>query len=639
MPLPADDPLAGSTPISDTLPKDDPLFGSTPARSVMDPKSTSMISTLKRGAKAIAPAAAGMATAVGGAEAGGAVGGVPGAIIGGLAGGAAQPIVSNAVEGAPPPSAGDVIKSSVINGIFTGVGKMGEAATKYAQTEDEVRGELMKLPQAERTVKNIGKIRDAVQTRSTSAAAETAKVSAQDMRNRDFWKAHGVPDQQIDSVMENPGLQQQLAHSIEAGDRYKQAYQGVKDVARESFHDRYQPTLPTGEVDPKPIGQAMLQAAQGAGEHELSPGFRSWLAKTGARLAPESDQSIVDRAQELPGGELRVAGRAHTSAPSLAGGREEAPIPKTAEDFQKLRTELSEQVPGNATPLDKKMAQAVRDQITGGIKTHMSPEQSAAFDALDAEYGRFMDVVNTLNPAHAEKYGQNVANALWDPAAKDSEMAVNFIRMAKEADSVHGSRGIMGDLRESFLNKALQATREPGKPFEELKGLQKLQSQFGGDKASRAVMGEMFGKSSPLADPVTFTKVVEAASDPKPIALKTAPGAVHTIMSSPYFQGMIAFGVLAGLTGTKSGGVFSALTGQKGPAAQALAIGAMLLGPPAIGWVVKSGNSPLQRAMVGYMGSPNAATAIKYASELAGSGFTAATRDGMPSPEQTAASR
>src|ERR1700733_9708460 len=96
--------------------------------------------SLKRIGKAIAAPVAGMATAVGGAEAGGAVGGIPGAIAGGVIGGAAQPFVENATQSAVSgqhyqnPSAGDVAKSAIINGIFSGVGKLGEAAVKWGKT-------------------------------------------------------------------------------------------------------------------------------------------------------------------------------------------------------------------------------------------------------------------------------------------------------------------------------------------------------------------------------------------------------------------------------------------------------------------------------------------------------------------------
>ena len=220
----------------------------------------------------------------------------------------------------------------------------------------------------------------------------------------------------------------------------------------------------------------------------------------------------------------------------------------------------------------------------------------------------------------SEKYGQQVANALFDPAvkgSKDSEMAVNFINMAQQAEAARPGE-VMPQLREAFMNKALQAARVPGKPMDELSALRKLQDQWGGDKNARAVMGAMFGKDSPLADPATFSKIVEAAGNPEKTIKLTAAGTPHNILNSAYFQGLIAFGIGAQMMGVKPHGLFQAINGSQGPGQQALAVASLIAGPWMIGKVLKSGNNPLQKAMVGYLTNPNSATAVRYASQLTG---------------------
>jgi hypothetical protein len=600
--------------------------------------------------KAVAPVVAGAGTALTGARVGGELLGPPGAIGGAVVGGLAAPFVQRgtqaAVTGQPyqGPSRSEVMKSAITNAAFTSAGEIGAAVIGKAQVGDEVRGELMKLPQAERTTAKVKQIQTAIEKRAASTATEATKVSGQNLRNRDFWKAHGLDDGQIDEVLKSPDLQAQLAQSIEAGNKFKAAYQATKDHVVADFHDnRYGPLFKRVEatkMDTAPLGKTMLDSAQGIEQHELSPAFKGWLLRKGAQLDPTTNASnvVASKGIELPDGSMYVPGKA-TTAPELGntaskmGAKAEGPM--TSEQLQTLRTELHEQVPRGATPLDKKAAKQINDQLTTMIKEPMSPEDRAGLDAIDADYGRYRSAIDTLDPRQ-EKYAQNVANALFDPIAKDPEMAMNFMSMAKAAEQAQPGK-VMPQLREAFMNKALAEAHKPGEPFEELKGLRKLQDQFGGDKNSRAVMGEMFGKDSPLASPATFTKVVEAANNPEPLALAAkTPGWGRTVMSSPYFQGMITFGVLAGLSGTKGGGVFASLTGQKGPEAQALAITAMLVGPPAIGWVIKSGNSPLQRAMVAYVSNPNAANTVRYLGQFVGASGSAMS---LPSPEEAAASR
>jgi hypothetical protein len=147
---------------------------------------------LKRIGKAIAPPAAGIGTAVEGAEIGGALGGPPGALAGAAVGGAASPFVERAMDASvnkqpfQAPSVGDVVRSTVANTAFTGAGLIGGGLTEKAGVDDATREEFAKLPQAQRTTANLKKIQRTIQDRAASASTDAANIGQQDLRNRDF---------------------------------------------------------------------------------------------------------------------------------------------------------------------------------------------------------------------------------------------------------------------------------------------------------------------------------------------------------------------------------------------------------------------------------------------------------------------
>lgn len=584
---------------------------------------------LKQIGKAVGPSAAAMSTAMAGGETGAAVGStfgpvgtVVGSVAGAAIGGAAAPFVQRqgeaAVSGQPyqPPTSKEVIKSAVLNAGLTGLGEAGAKATRWASTEDEVRAELGKLPKAQQTVGNIKKIRQAIADRATGQAAEAAKISDQDLRNRDFWKAHGLNDKQIDAVLKQPDLQQQLARSIEQADRVKGAFQATIDTGRESFKQRYDAILPKeAKVDMAGIGAQMEALASGSTQHELSPGFRAYLQRKGLEFtkAGETTGPSVGGVpwKQLPDS-LKKKIQEQGAAQGIQTPTSELSIPQVR-DF---RTELREQLPASATNLDRQVAKQLNDQITQAYEAHLTPEQKGALGALDQEYGRFQEMIKSLDP-RSEKFGQQVVKALFDPMTKDTGAAMNFIRLAQEADKA--TPGVMENVRGAFMDKALKEARAPGQPMDELKALRKLQDTWSGDKETRAVMGAMFGKDSPLANPATFTHVVEAASDSQALSLKVQQSGGHNILKSPYFQGVITYGAWAAILGASTkGGIFGAITGSQGPEKQAMAITAMLAGPPMINWIARSGNGPAQRAMVGFLTNPGSDTAVKYAGEITG---------------------
>lgn len=635
------DPLASAKPV-----EADPLADAKP--SVFDPK-PSLGQKFKQIGKAIAAPAAGAGTAIEGAEIGGALGGPPGAIAGAAIGGLAAPVVEHATQSAvtgqpyQPVSRNEVIKSAVTNAAFTGVGEVGGALTRRAQVGDAVREELQKLPQAQRTTGKIKQIREAIQKRFETAAGETAKVSEQDLRNRAFWKAHGLNDEQIDSVIKSPDLQAQLAQSIKAGGEYKNAFQAVLDNQRTDFAKRFDTAyggLENAPMPMSPVGNAIQRVYDSLGtERQLSPGLKKYLdsklAEFGSseEVAPEVSSSKTSAAtneqiQKL-NQRLKAERKGEVAAPKAT---------LTAHELRDFVTELNEHLPRGASQIDKMAVQQVEgvaEQLFDrGLKeAGAKPEQLAAFDAVRSDYRRFMNTVRELDPRSAD-YGKQVGDLLFDPMAKESEVALNFMNMAKAAEAARPGQ-VMPQLREAFLQKALAESRVGGQPMDELKMLQKLQKTWGTDKNTRAVMGEMFGKDSPLADPATFTKVVDASNHPENLKLAAAqPGFTRSVLSSKYFQAMISAALAETMMGLKPTSFFQGLTGQKGPEVQTIAILSALAGPKVIDFMVKSGNSPLQRAAVAFLTNPNADSAAKWAGMLAGGVGTA--MNGLPTPEETA---
>ena len=637
--MPANDPLAGSTPIDG-----DPLGGSTPVDepgSVFDKPTLGM--KAKRIEKAIGPAIAGAVPPIMGAEegaalgaispipGGAAIGAIAGAGLGGLAAPAVEHMAESSEQGTPyvAPSGKEELHSALWNAAFTAGGEGLGKLVQGVQAGDEAKAVLQEMPQAQRTVGKLRKVEGAL-----------GQIHEQDLRNRDFWKAHGLTDQQIDQVSASPDLEKELAGTIDSAQKTKDAFQAVVDSTRNTFKEQYGQLLGEHEnvrVDGVPIGQQFQALAQGVSQHELTPSFRAFLQRKGLELT-QAGEAQGPSVGGVPWKQLpeQMKASIREAAQKEGGG---PPLPSSElsiQDLRGLRTELRENLPAAATNLDRQAAKQLTDLITGQETEHLaqngaSPVQLENLKALDHEYGRFQETIKTLDP-RSEKFGSEVADAMFDPMAKNPGAAMNFINLAKKADAFNPS--VMPQLRGAFLDKALQEARVPGQPLEELKSLRQLQDRWGSDKQLRTIMGEMFGKDSPLADPPTFAKVMGAMDDPAAIARqlsKDAGGGRGNMLSSPYIRSMAVYGLASGLIGNAAtrGGLWAAISGQKGPEASALAIGSILVGAPLMRWVVSSGSGPAQRAMVNFFTNPTVPKAIDFAGELSGG----LTSDLGPSPQ------
>lgn len=517
------------------------------------------------------------------------------------------------------PGVRDALSSAAWN---AGATSLGEGISTLAGGASAVRPEMEAFP--------------GPQSRATVRQA---------MRNRDFLKQIGLNDAQIDDVLKSPDMQTRLAEQIRAGQQYKSAYQNIKNYSRGMFSGQYTGILGSapGKVDVGDVGSLFEQLAMGQGQHQLTPAFREWLIEKADELSVPASLNVdspegVERVQNILRGDGWTAKNLRDYTPqeqlleaqNLVKAR--PPTEMNAEELQHLRTELDENVPSGATNLDKSASAEIRQALTGKIKGQLSPAAGKALDALDAEYGRYMDVLDRLNPQD-QRYGEQVANAIFDPMIKNPGDALKFVDLAQQAEQSRPGE-VMPQLREAFVNKVMSEARTPGAPMEELRALRKLQTTWGTDKNARAVLSGIFGKDFPLADPVTFTKVLGIADNPRAVIDAVGkPSVMRSVLSSPYMQAYATSGVLATLSGVQGGSLWMSMTGQKGPQAQMTALASLLIGPAVFGKVLGSGNAGLQRAMVGFMTNPNARTMIRYMGA-----FTGATAGGLISlPNETSA--
>jgi Transglycosylase SLT domain len=440
----------------------------------------------------------------------------------------------------------------------------------------------------------------------------------QSMRNRDFFKRMGLNDAQIDDIIKKPDLQAELARQIQSGQKYKQAFQSVLKHTRGTFAGQYNAILGTGkELPAEDIGQMMEGLAQGKGQHEITPALRAFLQRKGLELT-RAGETTGPSVGGVPWKQLPEKFKEQLRTQGVAQGISAPSSNLSLQDLQGLRTELRENVPASATPLDKQVVRQINEAISTKMKSGMTASQAKALDATDADYGRFMDMVEKLDP-RSERYGEQVANAMFDPMVKNPGDALKFVDLAQMAEQARPGK-VMPQLREAFLNKIMSEARTPGEPIEELRALRKIQNTWGTDKNARTVMSGIFGKDSPLADPAAFAKVLGTADNPRSIidAIGQKPGRMHSILSSPYMQAYATAGFLMSASGIQGGGLWSSLMGQKGPQAQVLAALSMALGPAVIGKVITGGNATLQRAMVGAMTNPNAKSVSHYLGALSG---------------------
>lgn len=538
-----------------------------------------------------------------------------------------------------PPTAMDVAKSAALNAGFASLGEFG--AAKAGTTEAEVQSELEKLPQAERTVSNIKKIRDAIGERAESQAADTAKITEQDFRNRDFWKAQGLNDRQIDQVMQSPDLAAELGKDVQRGRKIKETFNTILRNSESDFKGRFDEVL--NKYDHASVGANEITPIINKGIQTLEPQspFREAASKMLAKKSEQMGGMVGAQEQEvaLPGGGTYTPPTGAGATPAERSGylqkvqaqlaqEKQSAFNLNPQDVSDLRTNLRRALPRNATNLEKKAYGTIDGELEK-LQDKMLKDAGASNQEVGKlrdtyqDWGDFQDMKDTLDPRE-ERFGTAAADALYGSMQQNPGQAMLLVKLAKDAEAARPGE-VMPKFREEFTNKMFSEARAPGQPMEELKGLRKLQETFGSEPQTRAMMSEIYGKDSPLADPANFQKIVEAQAKPEPLVLKGTNNlrqAGWGILRSPYMRVLAMYAAVNLATGnTQAGSPFSVLYGRGGAQSAenlAIALAGVFVAPKVLSYVASSGNGPLQRAAVAYLDSPNAANAMRYAGELSG---------------------
>lgn len=523
-------------------------------------------------------------------------------------------------ENTAMPSWRDAATSGLINMAFAGLGE--GASGKWAGADASVAPEM-------------------------AAATPNIKNLKQAARNRDTWKALGLSDEQADLAVKAPDAEEFLQRSMESANKTKGAFQNIVDSTRQDFKSSYDDaytvskgpssktsitingntrTTETGlkeslldkpVADTSTLTKAFNVAGQPGSERELSPGFAKWLNAKEAQLKGGTTEyvGIGDTPFEELTPNLQEQIKATTKA--------KPPASFTIQDLRDMKTELRENMPSgaSATPLDKKAAAQVQqaiDQVHDSElqKLGASNEQIGRIKGIDADYGVFMDTVKTLDP-RSEKLGQSVNDALWNPMLNNPDQAANLIRYAKRASDLNPD--VMPQLRESFLNKAVEQARTGNAPMGEMKALQTLQSKWGEKGGTQVVLNELFGKDSPLSNSKTLAQVLGAPPlDPQ--KLGWAQNMAQRAASAPY---LLRMGVLYGL----AGGGMMAITRDPEKAAIAIAgLASLQIGGKLLGRLGSAG----QEAYVNFRLNPSE-TSFKNFMKVSGAMIGATTE--MPSAE------
>jgi hypothetical protein len=299
----------------------------------------------------------------------------------------------------------------------------------------------------------------------------------------------------------------------------------------------------------------------------------------------------------------------------------------TPAQAQTLRTELRENIPSNPTNLDKKVANELNQKLTDTIHESMKPEQRAAFDALDAEYGRFQDTIKKLDP-RSGKFGSQISDLLFDKQLSNPEQAVNFVRMAQAAEQAHPGE-VMPQLRASFMDHVLSETKQAaqGRPVEEMRLIQNLQKQWGGDKNARAVMGAVFGADSPMANMTTASKVLGSLANPDAVAAKGA----HTVLSDlakgvTSHNFIVRLALFYGTYRAIAGGTGSPWKDLGDPEKMIPPLMAMMVGGKMADFALGAADTQIQKAYVDFLLNPNSKSLSNVTSVLGGIGGAASGR-------------
>lgn len=537
------------------------------------------------------------------------------AVAGGFAAPYAEAGASKAMGGNPGmPSIWEAVRSAGMNLGFEGAGSKAPKIIEGAEA-------TAKLPKAEQTLGQL----------------------TQQMRNTDFLKAQGFNDQQIAEIAKDPeGAAIRFKQSIAQGNRVADTFKQTVANERTAFQGRYSSALgdrATASVDPKPIAAQMRQLAGGAGQHELTSTFKNFLLRKADEIDPPAAPPKVGRMTVDVGDLGKVDVNDPKNAAMIANyashldpaNPKEGKIlqqlqalgvdtkPKagsfTTQDARSLNTELHENYPGQATNLDKQAITQLDQGIRNEYHKGWTQEQVGQEEGIDKDYAMFQKTIGQLKPNQAN-FGEQTADAFFQTAKQNPTLALNFVRMADDA-------GKLPEFRDAFMTQLAQEMKGAGGgPINQMKVLQKLQTEWRSTEDGKAILGAVFGKDSPMANPVELSKYLGASNQPATQDALTRAG--RTMGNVGYYaRNAVFLGVL--------GGSFYRL--QQHPEEWPLALGALAtlaVSGPLITRMSAGG----QRAMIRMLATPNPET-VKTFFRVAGPALTAGISQPSEMPTET----
>jgi hypothetical protein len=409
-------------------------------------------------------------------------------------------------EPAEMPTLYSALKVAGMNAAFEGLADTSPGAIKAAQDVSE-------LPKGQQTFAQL----------------------TQQMRDKGFLEKLGMNEADIAEAMKNPEeAAAQLQKSIGQGNAVKDVFRKTTLAEGERLHGRFDAAYgdqitATGKVGD--IGDSMSQvAAQAkASPGSMSPGFQNWLEKKGKMLNGQSVETapapgeVVRSAGEKSLTEAEPGMRAQIEAQrrgitdkhdlleisnkARAAAKENAvagPAGLGVEDIADLRSQMSRNLPANPTPMERKAAEAFNAQITSRWEetlraNHATEEQIGQLKGVYEEWGRFKQTVNGLRPG-SQKFGEQTADAFFQTAKSNPTLALNFATMAEKA-------GKMPEFQEAWLKQLTQEMHgAAGGPINQMEIVQKLQTQWRSTEDGQAVLNAVWGKESPMSNPVELSK-------------------------------------------------------------------------------------------------------------------------------------
>lgn len=465
------------------------------------------------------------------------------------------------------------------------------------------------------SMKAVGPEMDRVMAKNQVTASEARAA----LLKRDVLKQSGMSDADIDKyydhVNKNPSALDVDAANVQTAQRAKSFYYDVKQTINNRFSNEFA-ALPHQDAPASP--ETIDQIGNDVVKMSRDPTSRvtPYIQKTIQSL---SGEPLTVNGQPVPP-ELAKRFQATQDAPSF-----------TVSNIRRLITDARENLPANATPMEKAEMSNWTKQLNTQYEAGMKGANATDQDIITARdtyrrYGQAAETLKALDPK-APDFGKKVSDIVFGEAKNNPEVGLKFANMVAEVDKL--KPGTMAQFRQGILNQFLDESKKGagGGPMHELQNLAAIQrkvAEFGPNDEGRAFLKATFGEG-PMADPKEFSKVVRGITDPEvhKKSVATVQQVGRTVAGVPMLgwatRMMAISGIAYGVTGKQQSPFRSLLEWPT----NAIIIGTALVGGPIATKFLGAGG-PIQRAYVSYLTKPSP-EALQMLVHLTGHTIGAAT--------------